>query len=305
MKPPIDCLPGNGSPALFALSGSYLALAKPGIVAGNLVSVAAGLLLAFRGNVDWVLAAMVLAGVALLIASACAANNVVDRDIDAVMARTRLRPMVRGTIGVRAALSFAAALGVAGLGLLYAATRQWLPVLLMLIGYAAYVGLYTLCLKRTSVHGTLAGSISGAIPPVVGYCAVSAAMDATAWTLLLIFALWQMPHSYAIGIFRAADYRAAGIPVLPVIRGSAAAKRQIVIYMVAFIAAALLLAVTGKVGRVYVACALSSGLYWLRLGLRGFTASDDARWARQVFSASIMVVAVISVAMSVDFVLPH
>ena len=237
--------------SLAARFRAYLQLAKPGIVAGNLISVSGGLLLASRGEVLWPRIALILVGVALLIASGCALNNVIDRDIDAVMSRTRLRPMAQKIIGVRAALIFAAILGVSGVGLLYGVTRHWLAPLLMLAGYAAYVGLYSLWLKRRSVHGTLAGSISGAIPPVVGYCAVSNSMDGAAWTLLLMFSLWQMPHSYAIAIFRETDYRAAAIPVLSAVRGRRPAKRQILLYTVAFAASSLLLALTARLGWIY------------------------------------------------------
>ncbi|WP_353098407.1 heme o synthase [Stenotrophomonas lactitubi] len=280
---------------------AYLQLAKPGIVAGNLVSVSGGLLLASRGEVSWPQFALILAGVALLIASGCALNNVIDRDVDAVMARTRFRPMVQNVIGVPAAMAFAVLIGVSGMGLLYGVTRHWLAPLLMLVGYAAYVGLYSLWLKRRSVHGTLAGSISGAIPPVVGYCAVSNSMDGAALTLLLMLSLWQMPHSYAIAIFREADYRAATIPVLPVVRGMRAAKRQILLYTIAFAASSILLALTARLGWIYVLAALGCAIHWTWLAFLGFSASDDRAWARRVFWTSITQLTILSSAMATSF----
>ncbi len=201
----------------------YLALTKPGIIGGNAISVLGGFFLAARGEIDpWLLMAT-LAGLSLVIASGCAYNNVIDRDIDAVMERTRSRPLVQGRLSVAETLRFATLLGVAGFGLLAAFTNA-VTVGLAAFGFAIYVGAYSLWLKRSSEYGTLVGSLSGAMPPVVGYCAVTGQFDGGALTLLVIFCLWQMPHSYAIAIFRFKDYEAARIPVLPVVRGIGTAK---------------------------------------------------------------------------------
>jgi len=275
----------------------YLQLSKPGIVLGNLVSVTGGFLLGSRGAIDWQQGALVAAGVSLVVASGCAVNNVVDRDIDRRMQRTRHRPTASGAIAVPAALRYAAVLLVAGLGLLHASTQHLLPLILALLGYAVYAGLYTLYLKRRSVHGTLIGSIAGAMPPVVGYCAAIGGFDARAMLLLLLFSLWQMPHSYAIALVRAADYRAAAIPVLPLVRGHAAAKRQIIGYLLAFSAAAVTLGLFGA-GRIYLLSAPLACAGWLTVCIAGFRARDDARWARQVFFASIAVITVLSTAMA-------
>jgi protoheme IX farnesyltransferase len=278
----------------------YLQLTKPGIVIGNLIAVTGGFLLASHGSVDWFRGALVALGVSLVVASGCVINNLIDRDIDALMARTRNRPMVTGRVSVALALLYGVVLGVAGVGVLYGSAGCFLPVALVLVGYVVYVGLYSLYMKRNSIHGTLIGSIAGAMPPVVGYCAASGRFDAAALTLLAMYSLWQMPHSYAIAIFRAQDYRAASIPVLPVVRGFAAAKRQMVLYNASFTSVTLMLGVLGYAGKVYMLAALLAGLYWFRLGLAGRTAGNEARWARKVFFASIAVVTVLSVAMSVD-----
>ena len=278
----------------------YLQLTKPGIVMGNLIAVAGGFLLGSHGSVDWFRGGLVAIGVMLVVASGCVINNVIDRDIDGLMARTRNRPMVTGCVSVPFALLYGVVLCLAGISVLYAGTRSVLPVALILVGYAVYVGLYSLYMKRNSVYGTLVGSIAGAMPPVVGYCAASGRYDTAAFTLLIMFSLWQMPHSYAIAIFRAHDYRAASIPVFPVVRGFAAAKRHMVAYIVAFMAATLMLGFLGYAGKVYMSVVLLAGLYWLRLGIAGRAAANEARWARKIFSASVIIVAVLSVAMSVD-----
>lgn len=286
---------------MLALLKQYLNLAKPGIVFGNLISVTGGFFLASRGDVNLALYLATALGVSLVIASGCVFNNYIDRDIDQKMERTRNRVLAQGLVSPAHAIVYAFALGVAGVALLYAATNT-LAVMLVLMGFVVYVGLYSLWLKRGSVYGTLVGSLSGAAPPVVGYCAVSNEFDAGAAILLLIFSLWQMPHSYAIAIFRFNDYQAANIPVLPVIKGISAAKRQIVLYIAAFVVATLMLTLSGYAGYSYFVVAALSGAYWLWMGVSGYKAADDRVWARKLFTFSIISITMLSVMMSVDFI---
>lgn len=286
---------------MLALLKQYLNLAKPGIVFGNLISVTGGFFLASRGDIDMALYLATALGVSLVIASGCVFNNYIDRDIDQKMERTRNRVLAQGLVSPAHAIVYACVLGVAGVALLYAATNT-LAVMLVLMGFVVYVGLYSLWLKRGSVYGTLVGSLSGAAPPVVGYCAVSNEFDAGAAILLLIFSLWQMPHSYAIAIFRFNDYQAANIPVLPVIKGISAAKRQIVLYIAAFVVATLMLTLSGYAGYSYFVVAALSGAYWLWMGVSGYKAADDRVWARKLFTFSIISITMLSVMMSVDFI---
>lgn len=286
---------------MLALLKQYLNLAKPGIVFGNLISVTGGFFLASRGDANLALYFATALGVSLVIASGCVFNNYIDRDIDQKMERTRNRVLAQGLVSPAHAIVYAFALGVAGVAVLYAATNT-LAVMLVLMGFVVYVGLYSLWLKRGSVYGTLVGSLSGAAPPVVGYCAVSNEFDAGAAILLLIFSLWQMPHSYAIAIFRFNDYQAANIPVLPVIKGISAAKRQIVLYIAAFVVATLMLTLSGYAGYSYFVVAALSGAYWLWMGVSGYKAADDRVWARKLFTFSIISITMLSVMMSVDFI---
>lgn len=286
---------------MLSLLKQYLNLAKPGIVFGNLISVTGGFFLASRGDANLALYLATALGVSLVIASGCVFNNYIDRDIDQKMERTRNRVLAQGLVSPAHAIVYACVLGVAGVALLYAATNT-LAVMLVLMGFVVYVGLYSLWLKRGSVYGTLVGSLSGAAPPVVGYCAVSNEFDAGAAILLLIFSLWQMPHSYAIAIFRFNDYQAANIPVLPVIKGISAAKRQIVLYIAAFVVATLMLTLSGYAGYSYFVVAVLSGAYWLWMGVSGYKAVDDRVWARKLFTFSIISITMLSVMMSVDFI---
>lgn len=202
---------------------SYLQVTKPGIIIGNLISVVGGFLLAAKGHMDHTLFSYTILGVSLVVASGCAFNNLIDRDIDRKMERTKNRVLVKGLVSVHITFALAIVLGILGFAILYFGANP-LAMWLAVMGFVVYVFVYSLYMKRHSVYGTLIGSLSGAAPPVIGYCAVSNEFDTDALILLAIFSLWQMPHSYAIAIFRFKDYQAANIPVLPVVKGIAVAK---------------------------------------------------------------------------------
>lgn len=282
----------------------YLSVTKPGIIVGNLISAAGGFLLAAQGRMDGMLLAATLLGLSLVVASGCSLNNCIDRDIDARMQRTQKRVLVTGAMSLRAACAHGMVLGVAGFALLWFGTNA-LTFGCALAGFVIYVGVYSLYMKRHSVYGTVVGSLSGAVPPVAGYCAASGRFDAGALILLAMFSLWQMPHSYAIAIFRFQDYEAAGIPVLPVVRGIGKAKQQIVLYILAFGVATVMLAVGGYVGYGYLAVACATSLWWLKMALSGYRPRIDERvWARQVFFFSIITITALSVMMALDFQVP-
>jgi heme o synthase len=281
---------------------TYYWLTKPGIVYGNTVTAAGGFLLAARGQVAWGRLAGMLAGMALVVASAGVVNNYLDRGIDAKMARTKRRALVTGAVSGRAALAYGMVLGVVGAALLARWTNA-LAVGLAVFGWVMYVAVYGWA-KRRTVYGTIVGSLSGAVPPVVGYCAVTNRVDAGAMLVFLLLVLWQMPHFYAIAMYRVKDYAAAGLPVWPVVRGMAATKRQIVWYIGAFLLAVAALAAFGYAGYSYLVVMLLVGAMWLNLGLQGWRAADDGAWARQMFLASLVVIGVLSVMMPVGAVLP-
>ncbi len=278
----------------------FIQITKPGIIFGNVLSVAGGFFLASKGQIDFGIFLAAVIGTSLVVASGCVFNNCIDRDIDDKMERTKNRVLVQGLVSLKLALLYATVLGVAGLALLYTETNP-LAAMLALIGFVIYVGFYSLYFKRKSVHGTLIGSLSGAMPPVIGYCAVSNSFDFAALTLLVMFSLWQMPHSYAIAIFRFNDYRAAKIPVLPVERGIPVAKRHILLYILAFLIATLMLTFGGYAGLNYLAVAAGMGMYWLYMAWKGYKAVDDTVWARKLFVFSIFTISALSVMMSVDF----
>jgi len=282
---------------------NYFLVAKPGMILGNLISAAAGFFLASKGRVDSVVLLATLIGISLVVASGCVFNNCVDRDIDRKMIRTRDRAIANGVISLKIAVFYAAVLGIAGMALLWAATNL-LAVAIVLAGLVIYVGVYSLYMKRNSVYSTLVGSLAGATPPLAGYCAVTGQFDLGAIILLSVFSLWQIPHCYAIAVFRFDDFAAAAIPVLPVKQGTAAAKKHIVGFIMAFIAASLMLTLAGYTGYSTFAVATVLGLSWLYLAWSGYNASDERLWARKLFVFSILTIFILSVMMSIDFTVP-
>jgi len=278
----------------------YLQVTKPGIIFGNLISVVGGFLLASKGSIDYPLFLATLVGVSLVVASGCVFNNFIDRDIDKKMERTKNRVLVKGLIAPSVTLVYATLLGIAGFALLYTAANP-LAMWLAVMGFVVYVGVYSLYMKRHSVYGTLIGSLSGAAPPVIGYCAVTNEFDAGALILLAIFSLWQMPHSYAIAIFRFKDYQAANIPVLPVVKGISVAKNHITVYILAFMVATLMLTLGGYAGYKYLIVAAAVSVWWLGMALRGYKTENDSLWARKLFVFSIVAITSLSVMMSIDF----
>ena len=281
----------------------YVLLAKPGIIFGNLISAAAGFFLASKGRVDGALLLVTLTGISLVVAAGCVFNNCIDRNIDQKMVRTRHRALARGLIKLPIALACATILGLAGLALLWAATNL-LAVAIVLAGLVIYVGVYSLYLKRHSVYAALIGSLAGATPPLAGYCAVTGRFDLGAVILLSIFSLWQMPHCYAIAVFRFEDYMAAAIPVLPVKKGTAAAQKHMVGYILAFMAVTMILTFAGYTGYSTLIVTIVLGLSWLYMVWSGYKTTDERLWAKKLVIFSIVTIFILSVMMSIDCTVP-
>lgn len=277
---------------------TYFKLTKPGILFGNAVTGACGFALASKGQVNSLLFLAMLLGLSCVIASACVFNNYFDRFRDQKMERTKNRALAAGAIPVRHAILFALLLGLAGF-LLLSFFVNLLAAFVALIGFFAYLVLYGIAKYRTT-HGTLIGSIAGGVPPVVGYCAVTNQFDVAALLLFTIIALWQMPHFFAIALYRLKDYTAAAIPVLPVIRGILATKIQMLLYIIAFTFSALLPTLLGYTGYAYLITAALLGLAWLALSIKGFKSRDDTLWARQMFRFSLVVVTALCTMLSFD-----
>ncbi|MEX1338208.1 heme o synthase [Hydrogenibacillus schlegelii] len=273
--------------------GALLRLTKPGIVASNTFGAFAGWMLAAGSGAfnprpaAWAVATLV--GVALVVASGTSINNVIDRDIDRQMDRTRRRPVPAGEVSPAVALAYGAALGGVGEALLYAGVHP-LVAAVTAIGWLFYVVFYSLWSKRTTTLGTLVGAVSGAAPTVAGYVAYSMRLDAVAWALFLILFLWQPVHFLAIAFRRREDYARAGLPMLPIVAGSLVAKRQMALYTLALVPASLLPALFGVVGAVYVVGALVLGAVYLALAFQGAraTGAAEGRWGGAMFVFSVV-----------------
>lgn len=277
---------------------AYYRLTKPGIIYGNLLSTAAGFFLASNGRIDLGLLAAVLLGTALGIGSGCVFNNFIDRGIDAKMDRTKKRALVTGNISGRKALIFGTVLGALGYGIL-AVFTNYLVLLTGLVGFVFYVVIYGL-VKRRSTLGTVVGAIPGATPPVAGYLAVSGSFDGGALLVFLAMAIWQLPHFYSIAIFRFNDYKAAGIPVLPVKRGKRLTKLYILYFIAAYLLVVPLLSVFGYTDWAFSVVMVLLSVMWLKRGLQGLKAADDDAWARRMFGFSLLVLLVFSAGLVVD-----
>jgi protoheme IX farnesyltransferase len=277
---------------------NYYLLTKPGIIFGNLITVAAGFLLASKGNIDIRLFLAALVGMGFIMASSCVFNNDINSENDKKMERTKNRALVTGLISRENALAFGVFLGLVGCYILFAFTNL-LTMMIAGFGFFVYVFLYSFWKCRT-IYGTAIGSIAGAVPPVVGYIAVSNQLDLGALILFAIMVLWQMPHFFSIAIYHFDDYTKADIPVLPIKKGLYRAKIHMVIYIVGFIAATSLLTLFGFTGNIYLGLTSLVGLSWLMLCLKGFSTYDDNLWAKQMFRLSLVMIMTLCIVLPFD-----
>ncbi|CDZ16349.1 Protoheme IX farnesyltransferase [Candidatus Johnevansia muelleri] len=274
-------------------------LIKPGIILGNLISVSCGFFLASKGSIDKKLFFYTILGSALIIASGCVLNNYIDQDIDRKMVRTHKRMLAKRSIYENYVIIYGCILGILSICILYIFTNI-LSLSFALIGYIIYVILYSIYFKRCSVYGTILGGVAGAIPPLIGYCAVINKVNIEAIILFMIFFVWQIPHFYAIAIFRITDYISASIPVLPVKKGISNTKNNILIYVLIFTITDLLLSIMGYTGYIYFIISIIMGIYWIYLNLLGYK-HCISYWSKKMFNFSIIIIIVLSLIMSIDY----
>lgn len=286
---------------------SYLQLMKPGITLSNTISAVAGFLLAVSVVLpSWAVllqtAAGAIFGTALIIASACVVNNVLDRGIDKRMKRTSKREVASGSIRVPQALVYATILGIAGFALLFLLTNI-LTFILGAVAYVWYVAIYGYA-KRTTPYSTLIGGVAGSLPPMAGYTALAGSIDIAAILLFAILFFWQMPHFYAIAMFRRDDYASAKLPVWSVVHGMKGTKAQIFAFTALYAISAALLTFFGYTGVIYLVLSSILSLYWLYKGASTYTKLDDVKWARTMFGVSLLVLLAICALIAVGGFLP-
>jgi heme o synthase len=262
---------------------------KTGIIKSNLVPMLAGLMLAlYTYNLSFVSHIMdfilAIAGTAAVIASAGTFNNIYDRDIDKIMPRTKTRPSVTGEISVKTLLIGASVLLIVGIVLLYFTTP--LAAILGFLGVFFYVVPYTMWTKRKTIWNTEVGSISGAMPPLIGWAAVAPDIwHPACWALFAIMVIWQMPHFYAIAIRKQDDYAAANIPMLPVVKGERRTYIQTNVYLILLMASSVLFYPL-SLGLTLVSFILSA--IWLGMSIVGYHKKEGKKWANKMFVFSLV-----------------
>ncbi len=280
----------------------FLALTKPRVVSLIVFCAVIGMFLAVPfGALDTRFAATALAatiGIALVAAAAAAINCLVEKKIDALMARTRARPLPRGQLTAMQTLVFASALGGAGLALLYSEVNA----LTMWLTFATFVGyaiVYTVVLKPMTPQNIVIGGASGAMPPVLGWAAVSGDISYQALLLFLIIFAWTPPHFWALALYRKHEYAKAGVPMLPVTHGDKFTRLHVLFYTVILVAVTLLPFATRMSGLIYLSAAVALGAVFLYYAVRIYRDYSD-RLAQTTFRYSILYLTLLFAALLID-----
>ncbi|HEY5258836.1 MAG TPA: heme o synthase [Candidatus Baltobacteraceae bacterium] len=283
--------------------GDYYELVKPRIIMLLLVTTAAAMAMAARGVPPLALTFWTLLGGALAAASAGAFNCIYDADIDSVMKRTRERPIPAGRMSIRRAATVAIVLGVLSFAILYVLANP-LAAWLSLAGNVYYVVIYTVWLKRLTPLNIVIGGAAGAIPPLVGWAAVTDSIGGPALGLFALIFLWTPPHFWSLALVTENDYAAAKVPMLPNVSGDARTKREIVWYSLVLVVASLLLYPLHVMGAFYLAGAAVLGGIFV---FDAFRTLQDATqlWARRLFKFSLLYLALMCAIMVIDRVLPR
>lgn len=290
------------SAPLPALCGEYLRLCKPRIVAMIVFTAMVGMLMATPAPAPLPVLLFASLGIALAAASSAVVNHIADLHIDAVMERTRGRPLPQGRIGLCQAGVFALALAAASVVVLTAFTNL-LTVALTLLSLVGYGFVYTSYLKRATPQNIVIGGAAGAAPPVLGWCAVTGAVDFHALLLFLIVFAWTPPHFWALAIYRLEDYANARVPMLPVTHGVAFTRLHILLYAVLTVVVSLFPVLTYLSGMFYLAAAVPLGGGFLYLAWR-IRREGDKRAPMRLFSYSIYYLLLLFAALLIDHYLP-
>ena len=280
---------------------AFFALTKPRVIELLLIATVPTMILAQRGIPDpWLVLATVFGG-ALSAGSANSFNCYIDRDIDQIMDRTKSRPLVTGELSAKEAYLFAWALGVLSVAWLWIFVNV-LAAALSLAAILFYVFVYTLLLKRRTPQNIVWGGAAGAMPVLIGWAAVTGELTATAWILFLIVFLWTPPHYWPLSLRYKAEYNAAGVPMLPVVRNNKTVGVQIVLYAWALVATTLLLIPIGQMGIIYTATALVAGVLFLVEShrLNSEAIKGEIRNPMRLFHGSITYLTLLFIAIALD-----
>lgn len=281
----------------------FLQLCKPRVVSLIVFTAVIGMFLATPGMVplDVLIAATV--GIAFAAGAAAAINCLVEQKLDAVMARTRARPLPRGEVTSKQTLVFALALGALGLWILW----RFVNPLTMWLTFGTFIGyalIYTIVLKPATPQNIVIGGASGAMPPVLGWAAVTGEVTAQALLLFLIIFVWTPPHFWALALYRKKEYAEAGMPMLPVTHGDAYTRLHILYYTIMLVAVTVLPFVIGMSGLVYLGGALILGGIFIYFAVQIYRNYSDAL-AKKTFAYSILYLSALFAILLVDHYLPN
>ncbi|MFZ2620792.1 MAG: heme o synthase [Alphaproteobacteria bacterium] len=291
---------------VWQIVADVLALGKPRIVMLLAITCAAGYAVATKGNADlfvWHDFVLTLLGLSLSAMGANTVNMWWDRDIDPLMRRTATRPIPAGRISPAFAVGWGAMLGIGSFMMLYLLVNPWTATM-SLSGYLFYVLVYTMWLKRSTVQNIVIGGAAGAFPPLVGWAAVQGDVaHPLPWILFAIIFFWTPPHFWALALLANKDYARAGIPMLPVVKGVAETKLQMLYYLLILLPVSLLPALFAPFGYIYLFSATGLGLWWLAVNLKlleGEREVVNPALTRQAFMASVYYLALLFAALVAD-----
>ncbi len=291
------------SPRMGAKLRRYLRLAKPRVVSLIVFCAVIGMLLATPDGVPLPTLLAATLGIALVAGSAAAVNCLIERRIDAIMARTRGRPLPRGEVDAVETAIFSAAVGGSGLLLLHAYVNP-LTMWLTLATFIGYALIYTVILKPLTPQNIVIGGASGAMPPVLGWAAATGQTPEQAWLLFLIIFLWTPPHFWSLALYRAREYAAVSMPMLPVVHGREYTQQSIFAYTLVLAVVSLLPFAIGMSGAAYLAAALALNAGFIARAWRLWRDYSDAR-AQGTFRYSIVYLSLLFAALLVDHYLPY
>jgi protoheme IX farnesyltransferase len=283
---------------LSQVARQYFQLTKPRVVMLSTFCAMIGMFLATDSMVPWNVLLAGTAGITLLAAAGFVLNCLIERHIDAQMRRTAHRISARGDVSLPSALAFAAVLGGTGSTLLYVFVNP-LTMWLTIATFVAYALVYTVLLKPRTPQNIVIGGASGAMPPVLGWAAVTNDISAPALVLFLIIFVWTPPHFWALALYRVEDYRRSGLPMLPVTHGSDFTRLTMLLYTIMLVVVTLLPYLIGMSGVFYLVSALALGALFIRYAWQLWRRYSDAL-ARKTFSYSVLYLALLFGALLID-----
>lgn len=269
------------------------------VLIANVLPVLAGFWLAIyftnsSFSANWSLFLLTIAGSTFVMAGALVLNNWYEVDLDREMERTKNRPTVTGNFSLKAVLTMGLVFTAIGFVFLFFTTIE--AVIYAFIGWFTYVVMYTMWSKRKYTLNTVIGSISGAVTPLIGWAAIAPSYHYVPLVLALLLFIWQMPHTFAIAMRRSEEYRAAGVAMLPVVRGFEITKRQIIIYVACLLPLPFFLT---SLGTFFVVVATIFNIGWILISIGGFFTNSDEKWARMIFLYSVNYIAILFVLMMI------